>query len=499
MNKKLILVYLLSLFVIQNINAQQLDLLHQDDNVKIKKMSKSNTYSEIIRDYDEDSFWINYFDYNVANKAIKLNSNGDIVNQYYLSTTNIVPPNIKLNNKFYRIFPNTQIGVDTIKTLDLRCTDSLGNELMWKSIVKFEDDTLLWSNTYKTLVTQEKELIFVNSVSPKSEYDFDVNAFRILKIDTSGNLLKSKIIFDTIRDFNLCEMGNHILLAKSVNTASNNKIKVYYINKNSLEIDDSILFYSKYMKKINDSLVFLLGFDILNTPIYPVQIINQLNIFNKNTKEIKKIKYFRLSGQDSEKWADLDNISESGERMDFINQDSIYLVYNVRNGSGMNGDYSGSLCIVNFNHTTMDTNFVYRMDFDTISSKQLRGVKATPDGGLMMLALSSPYPYTTRNTWIIKFMPNGFVGLSNVESGERASLSVYPNPAKDFVLVDIEADRFDKADIEIYDLGGKMVKSSRLSAKVGNRIDVSDLKAGVYGYRVELNGKGVSGKIVVGE
>ncbi len=78
-------------------------------------------------------------------------------------------------------------------------------------------------------------------------------------------------------------------------------------------------------------------------------------------------------------------------------------------------------------------------------------------------------------------------------------LNVYPNPSKDFINVDIEADRFSSSEIELYDIQGRLVKKSKLNAQIGNRIDVSTLNPGAYTYRVVINGKGISGKVIIGE
>ncbi|MDD4685441.1 MAG: T9SS type A sorting domain-containing protein, partial [Bacteroidales bacterium] len=89
--------------------------------------------------------------------------------------------------------------------------------------------------------------------------------------------------------------------------------------------------------------------------------------------------------------------------------------------------------------------------------------------------------------------------LTNVETGERETIKVYPNPAKDYIYVDIDATNFDKGEIELFDMQGKLVKRAKLNAKQGNRVDVSNLNAGAYTYNVSLNGKTISGKIIVGK
>ena len=105
----------------------------------------------------------------------------------------------------------------------------------------------------------------------------------------------------------------------------------------------------------------------------------------------------------------------------------------------------------------------------------------------------------TSDCWILKFSPNGLVGLTNIETGEKESVKVYPNPASDFILVDVECLNFKSSNIELFDMQGKLVKASRLNSQKGNIVDVSSLSSGAYTYNVTLNGKTLSGKIIIGK
>ena len=501
------LLLIIYLNCILNAFSQDIELLHQDNKVKIKKISGYDMSSDFIRTND-NSMLITYRDYDSIFKILNINKNTDIVNQYeFLENKNSWAPFYFDNNKFYsfdiraKMFSINGESYYYIDTLKLVCYNTSGGIIYSNVIQKMLNDTIQWNvMDSKILNLENKEFLFVNVGLLTNENYSETSAFRIIKTDTLGNVLKSKIYYDTISEFNLCEIGNHVLLGKSPKFASTDRFKIYYINKNTLEIDDSILFYSKNMRKINDSIFFCLGFDIKNTPPIYGQVINQFNIINKNTKEIKNITYFPLNGQEQGKWSELVYLPHTGERVDFTNTDSVYLVYNVRNASGYpDGNLSGNLEIVNFNANTRDTNFVYRMDFDTTSQKHLQGLKATTDGGLIMLAYAGDNNSSVEDVWLIKFMPNGFVGLTNIETNEKASLKVYPNPSKDIINVDIEADRFSSSEIELFDIQGRLVKKSKLNAQIGNRIDVSTLNPGAYTYRVVINGKGISGKVIIGE
>jgi hypothetical protein len=181
--------------------------------------------------------------------------------------------------------------------------------------------------------------------------------------------------------------------------------------------------------------------------------------------------------------------------IDYKTIDSIYACYLVRNEF-----YSYcAIEICNFN-IYGDTNFVYRINLKTGGYKAVRGIKATQDGGLLVVASSLDNGFSGfKDVWLIKFHPKGLINLTNIETGEKETINVYPNPAKDFVCVDIEATNFEKGEIELFDMQGKLVKKAKLNAKQGNRIDVSNLNSGAYTYNVMLNGKTISGKVIVGK
>ncbi len=72
----------------------------------------------------------------------------------------------------------------------------------------------------------------------------------------------------------------------------------------------------------------------------------------------------------------------------------------------------------------------------------------------------------------------GFSNVSVNEVAENGSFRVYPNPATDYVM--IENENGDKAEIALFDMFGKMVKSFGTTTDNLIRIDVSDVTNGVY-------------------
>ncbi|MFV0501520.1 MAG: T9SS type A sorting domain-containing protein [Bacteroidales bacterium] len=497
--KKIILILAL-LFCSVISYSQELNLIHQDDNIKIKKIEGDDFSVRRFYSCDE-SLW---FTINNSNKDIYkvmiLNDYGDFTREININPKNI-PILLSGTNLYFLKYKYTEISTQSIiiDTLIIECYDTLGTFKFSKVLPRTNDDTVvLWgsaSGNTSTIILENKEFINITTGNKSINNSYTAPYFRIIKFDTLGNLLKSKIFYEPINEYHINEMGEYLMFSKSVNFSGDSLFKLYYLNKETLEIEDSISkVFIGYKRKINDSLMFVSAIFLRTPPIYS-DTIDDLFIMNIRTKEFKPITFFPIQGAFGELGKD-----KNVDYLDFTNPDSVYLVYNVRSGSGMNYDFSGNIEIVNFNSTTRDTNYVYRMVYDTNTGKQIQGIKATKDGGLIILM----YSFTNGSpsilySWIVKFMPNGFVGLTNIETNEKESIRVYPNPAKDYIYVDIEAERFSSSEIELFDIQGRMVKKSKLNDQIGNRIDVSTLPSGAYNYRVVINGKGISGKVIIGE
>ncbi|MBP1630412.1 MAG: hypothetical protein H6Q15_1305 [Bacteroidetes bacterium] len=502
-----------------NIYAQTYNEILRNDNSVIKASLGNRQCLFKINDVDEDTLWVNFIDdmssATPQSRIMSLDKNLNICSNITIPPYFNRGPMIsdKVNDKFYSI---DYTSLDTILFVSF---DRSGNKLIEKPIWTNNNiDTFGIGWSFKLLTLSNKNFLFVGEVQfPSTRQSHTItklDAVKFILIDTMANIINTKIYSQKSSWFmmSMCEMGNHIVLDKTglpVDTGSFSTFGTSFIDKQTLEIVDSIP-----RKWILDTMsggditqcVGNFELESLNDSLY-VGIYDKwghpgIRVINKNTKqEISKIFYTVDGGDDNippadgSYWAGVyEAYSTVVPRFAYKNTDSIYTAYLVKLDQTW---LSGWIELMNFG-IDGKINFVYRFSIlDSTHTPFITGMKAYDDGSLVITAMNSVPG--VRETWLIKFNPNGLVGLSNFESGEKASLRVYPNPAKDFVLVDIEADRFEKADIEIYDLGGRMVKKSKLSAKVGNRIDVSDLKAGVFSYRVVLNGKGVSGKIVIGE
>ncbi len=109
-----------------------------------------------------------------------------------------------------------------------------------------------------------------------------------------------------------------------------------------------------------------------------------------------------------------------------------------------------------------DTTFINLQNLEASHSYVLYLVQKDEEGNVVKDIYA--VPFTTKEQ-----VPAGISSL------EASKIALYPNPARDFVTL---TGLTSGVGYEIYDLSGKKVKQGRVEAS--KKIDVSDLKAGVY-------------------
>jgi hypothetical protein len=473
------------------LNAQTDTII--DNKIIVKSYNNSYLYALMFKDYDNsDSLWFSFItdtSFNIYSIDNNLNINKSISNErkHFLY--------FKLNNKLYgtQIYNSLPSNYDlVIDSIYLYVNDINGNNIISRLIFTNNEDTNRIFNINECFVTNDFYIaILLNSLDTINNIGYE----KLLIIDTLGNKKASKMLTNIPSDITSAKLyetnSNYVITVTKTIIGKLKYTKDYFLDKANLNIIDSCLYDSAFFienhKKINDSIFITISNygERLSTepPRYFINIVNY-----KTRKIISKIK-IEYGGAFIAGDYYLPNYQEV---VDYINTDSIYYCCFVRNSSGLDGDFSGFFQIVNFG-IDGHLNFDYRFTFDSFP-KLVSGIKATSDGGVIM-SVQMEYSYS----WIMKFHPKGIIGLTNIETGEKETIKVYPNPAKDFVYVDIEATNFKKGEIELFDMQGKLVKKAKLSAKHRNRVDVSNLNGGAYTYNVSLNGKTISGKVIVGK
>ncbi len=71
---------------------------------------------------------------------------------------------------------------------------------------------------------------------------------------------------------------------------------------------------------------------------------------------------------------------------------------------------------------------------------------------------------------------------------------VYPNPASEYIIINFPVS-YQKAMFELFDVNGREVLSK--SVNKDERVNVSQLKGGLYVYRFEVDSRMFVGKLLV--
>jgi len=84
--------------------------------------------------------------------------------------------------------------------------------------------------------------------------------------------------------------------------------------------------------------------------------------------------------------------------------------------------------------------------------------------------------------------------ITEIQGKELTSIRVWPNPADDYIRVDLNP-MSGNATFELYDMQGRKLLSQ--GADINNRISTSRLTSGVYLYRISINTHIFAGKISI--
>ena len=77
--------------------------------------------------------------------------------------------------------------------------------------------------------------------------------------------------------------------------------------------------------------------------------------------------------------------------------------------------------------------------------------------------------------------------LSTTENATNKKITVYPNPVKDFLIVDFNSEKLQKGSYQFFDISGKTIKRGELK-DLKNEINTSSFSAGAYILSILENG-----------
>lgn len=78
--------------------------------------------------------------------------------------------------------------------------------------------------------------------------------------------------------------------------------------------------------------------------------------------------------------------------------------------------------------------------------------------------------------------------LATSESSKQNKITVYPNPVKDFLIVDFNSERLDKSSYQLHDGSGKMINKGELK-NLKTEINTSTLSPALYLLSISSEGK----------
>ena len=114
--------------------------------------------------------------------------------------------------------------------------------------------------------------------------------------------------------------------------------------------------------------------------------------------------------------------------------------------------------------------------------------KPAKDGELQIVLIAKN---TTKHfiTDEFKITIQGTTGIMDKNIGN--DLTIYPNPAKDFLKIDYKGDN-QNIKFELIDLSGKIMKQGRLN---NNSFDISGFEKGIYILKLSINGEIIEKKV----
>lgn len=455
--KKLIL-FIIATIVVMTTGAQT--MLYQNDSIKIIGDTTSMwNYSTSIINYDNDGNWANL--------------NGKIVN--YNDTLGIIKSfpadnyEYKYENKFYNIhvewkYTYVYYNDSTAWSHNKRSIDSMYLSVYNNGIINnhtlpdlcdYSDTSLDFTNIKFVMTTNHN---FILSMSYKQD---TIMITKLFKIDTNGNVLKSR---DPLYGFYIASMDYNSteLLISNFNVPFDDYYNLTTFDQDSLTIkSNKTIPDGSIMSCINDSLVFLTDYDSF------------FYVYNTNTDSCKtyKLRYGNFSI-----WTTWGSFSTEKNKVIIVNDlNDIYLAFYTSYVTGsIMSDTSRGIDIINFDAFGNTKKVVTFNDYQPSYYKGICGLATTKDSNLIIIGNTSPIYHnndTTNIGYIMKYSIKGYVvSIDNVDI-EESNYKLYPNPISNKLNIIGDYDN-----IEIIDYIGKIVYNSKKS----DTYDLSKLKTGYY-------------------
>ncbi len=464
--------FFLAVLFISFISQAQVNTLFLSDSALIKGIT-TNKSSYKIDNLDNDGYWSKLGDY-----YVNYDDNLNILNTFASNEAYYH----KFNNKLYSIDMGYHLGfiTDTANPMFQYVYPivdsfylSISNLNGSNSYVNITGGNFI-DFDYHIAFLKNKALYAVASVPFDKwfTYEDDTNKFKLVTIDTLGNVVNSRTYDSYVRGLSVIEQGNNIMVGAYLLDRSS---VLYYIDNQTLDMVDSMSFrFSDNFKAINDSIIISRG----NNFYY--------YIYNTHSKTIDSLFY----RQDT--WCEYSYmypfLPVSNILIDARSEDSIVYAYRM---STYPSEIELGIKIDNFSKNGFNFRRMFN-GFEPTLGKGIYGITCTNDGGIIFTIGTVDNNNIPINAYLLKYDPKGLLSVASVNPDE-VKIIAYPNPAKDFI--NISSSSIIKG-IKVYNTLGQEVYSSKANNKQ-QQINVSKFAKGNYIAKIQTDNGDVIKKFIV--
>lgn len=465
------LFFLVVLFI-SSISQAQIIPLFQSDSALIKGIT-TDKLSYKIDNLDNDGYWSKLGDY-----YVNYDDNLNILNTINISDVFYH----KFDNKLYNINIGYQIGMDYITPDSMSYHTYPIIDSVYLYSCNLNGIIFSFANIPITLIDCDYHLSFLKnrglyaiaSIPYNKWYTTadDTNKFKLVTIETTGNVVNSRTYDRFVKNLSVFEQGNNIMVGAYLLDGSS---ELYYIDNQTLDIVDSMSYrFCDNNKAINDSIIVSKGND------------SYYYIYNTHSKTIDSL-YYR---QDSwNEWSyRFPFLPVSNTLIDARSVDSIVYAYHM---TTYPSDIELGIKIDNFSKNGFNFRKMFN-GFEPGLGKGINGITCTNDGGIIFTMVTMDANNNTINAYLLKYDPKGLLSIASVKPNEVAIIA-YPNPTKDFI--NISSSSLIK-EIQVYNTLGQEVYSSKANDK-HKQINVSNFAKGNYIAKIQTYNGDVTKKFIV--
>jgi hypothetical protein len=158
------------------------------------------------------------------------------------------------------------------------------------------------------------------------------------------------------------------------------------------------------------------------------------------------------------------------------------------------GLYEGTLADGNYGFSGKSDGWQYvELYWHWVALLKKKSASESLDTPIIRFRFISDNNNTNKEGWMIDdIIFRGYDVLGNIKNIENDNVQIYPNPSNDYIGFNSLNKMFEGFSFSLFDASGNLVKN----AVFHQRIDISDLSRGIYFYRLQKDGKVLTGKVV---